>query len=201
MSGRGVMTSRTSVSPKSTIDSSSRRSSRSMRPSCSPASRYACAASPSASSSSGVSASDEADACRSRRSVAMMPTRSSVIGLSGARDDLERRQQRDQHALGIVPDDQQRNQVLEQPEEAGNRQQQHQEVPAAVDAGPRGENDAGQRDDETEIEPHRHEQEHRVVEVGTKTRRPSIALHGQPQRQPHQRAERRPRWCRSRWRR
>ena len=39
MSGRGVMTSRTSVSPKSTIDSISRRSSRSIRPSCSPASR------------------------------------------------------------------------------------------------------------------------------------------------------------------
>ena len=39
MSGRGVITSRTSVSPKSTIDWSSCRSSRSMRPSCSPASR------------------------------------------------------------------------------------------------------------------------------------------------------------------
>ena len=76
------MTSRTSVSPKSTIDSSSRRSSRSIRPSCSPASRYACAASPSAASSSGVTASVEVDVCRSRRSVAMMPTSSSVIGLN-----------------------------------------------------------------------------------------------------------------------
>ena len=41
MSGRGVMTSRTSVSPKSTMLCSSRRSSPSMRPSCSPVSRYA----------------------------------------------------------------------------------------------------------------------------------------------------------------
>ena len=39
MSGRGVMTSRTSVSPKSTIDCSSRRSSRSISPCSSPASR------------------------------------------------------------------------------------------------------------------------------------------------------------------
>ena len=46
MSGRGVMTSRTSVSPKSTIDCSSRRSSPSISPAPRPASRYGCAASP-----------------------------------------------------------------------------------------------------------------------------------------------------------
>ena len=62
MSGRGVMTSRTSVAPKSTIDCSSRRSSRSMRPCSSPASRYACAASP---ASSSVAAAGSAP-CRSR---------------------------------------------------------------------------------------------------------------------------------------
>ena len=41
MSGLGVMTSRTSVSPKSTMLCRSRRSSPSMRPSCSAVSRYA----------------------------------------------------------------------------------------------------------------------------------------------------------------
>ena len=45
MSGRGVITSRTSVSPKSTMLCSSRRSSPSMMPSCSAVSRYALAAS------------------------------------------------------------------------------------------------------------------------------------------------------------
>ncbi len=55
MSGRGVITSRTSVSPKSTMLWSSRRSSPSIRPSCSPVFRYAFVASlASSAASSGV---------------------------------------------------------------------------------------------------------------------------------------------------
>ena len=55
MSGRGVITSRTSVSPKSTMLCSSRRSSPSMRPSCSAVSMYALATSfASSAASSGV---------------------------------------------------------------------------------------------------------------------------------------------------
>ena len=67
MSGRGVITSRTSASPKSTMLCRRRRSSPSMRPSCSPVSRYAFVAwlaSSAASSGATVCAARRTDTSR-----------------------------------------------------------------------------------------------------------------------------------------
>ncbi len=105
-------------------------------------------------------------------------------------EQLERRQQPDEDLLGIATDDQQRQQVLEHDEEPGRRQQQHARVLHVVHAGKRREDDRGDRDDQAQQQPHRHEKEDRIVEIWPEARRPAVALHGEAQRQPHQRAER-----------
>ena len=177
------------MSPKSTIDWMSRRSSRSIRPSCSPASRYACATSPVSSWPSSACSVSTAPVWRAGRSVAIRPTRAQRDRADGPLEQLEGRQQPDQHLLGIAPHDQQRQQVLEHDEEPGHRQQQHAGILHVVDAGQRREDDGGDGDDQPEQQADRDEQQHRVVEVGPQARRAAVALDGEAQRQPHQRAE------------
>ena len=120
MSGRGVMTSRTRVPPKSTIDCSSARSSRSIR----------------------------FVLLRRLGAVGGLGLRSSALGAGGrvlalapavddqaherpgqrveeARGEIERRQQELEHLLGVAPDDEQRQHVLEEQDEHRDEQQQH----------------------------------------------------------------------------
>ena len=177
------------MSPKSTIDWMSRRSSRSIRPSCSPASRYACATSP------GVLLGvlglfrdhDPGVAHRAqRRDQADQRERDRA---DGPLEQLEGRQQPDQHLLGIAPHHQQRQQVLEDDEKAGHRQQQHARVFHVVDSGQRREDDGGDGDDQAEKQADGHEQQHGIVQVGPKARRAAVALDGEAEGQPHQRRE------------
>ncbi len=188
-SGRGVMTSRTSVSPKSTIDWMSRRSSRSMRPSCSPASRYACAASPVSSWPSacllGLHGAGVARRAQ-RRDQADQGQRDRP---DGPLEQLERGQQPNQDLLGVAPHDQQRQQVLEHDEEPGHRQQQHAGILHVVHTGERREDDGGHRDDQAKQETDRDKQQHRIVQIGAQASGATVALHREAQREPHQRAE------------
>ena len=109
MSGRGVITSRTSVSPKSTMLCSSRRSSPSMIPSCSAAVEIRLA---------GIARLLVRLVVGWRRAtigrvVIDTPARSNhVMGAKRPGDRRERRQQQLQHALGIAADDEQRQQEL-----------------------------------------------------------------------------------------
>ena len=119
MSGRGVMTSRTSVSPKSTIDCSRARSSRSIRFCSSPAS----------------------DAVGRLARALLRGPRRRVLALAPAVDDqpderagqrmqeaggeIERRQQELERLLGVVPHDEERQHVLEEQDEHRDKQQQH----------------------------------------------------------------------------
>ena len=108
MSGRGVITSRTSESPKSTMFCSSRRSSPAINPSCSAVSMNALAASFASSAVSSAAGCSDA-----RRLFATDRAIQRVNGDNSFAIGIEGRQQQFQHPFGIAADDEQRKEQLE----------------------------------------------------------------------------------------
>ena len=187
MSGRGVITSRTSVSPKSTMLCSSRRSSPSMMPFLL-AGRRGRPSSTSLGFLGRVVVGDGVPAPRRRATVRAVQR---VTGPSSPGDRAERRQQQLEHPLGIAADDQQRQQQLADDHERRRRSTMTSDQRSApLDADRRGQQRRRRRGDQAEQQPDRHEQQERIVEVVAERVRPVAALGDEPQRQPHQRAER-----------
>ena len=110
-----------------------------------------------------------------------------------AGDRAERRQQQLEHPLGIAADDQQRQQQLDRSTtNAATPITMNATSRRAVDADRLGQQRRRRGRDQPEQQPDRDEQQDRIVEIGAE-RRPGRSLRSatQPQRQPHQRAERR----------
>ena len=192
MSGRGVITSRTSVSPKSTMDCSSRRSSPSIRP---------CPARPSRCTAFAASLGLRRRAvvrrrrARAGRSRGDQPhERSRSAGASDAGDDVERGSSTSSTRSGSRRDDQQRQQRARRraTNTASERRAACRSTVSAVDAdAARASSTVASDGDEPEQQPHRDEQQQRIVEIGAEALGAAAALRHQAQRQPHQRAERR----------
>ena len=186
MSGRGVITSRTSVSPKSTMLWSSWRSSLLMMPSCSAVSMYALAASfASSAASSGVGHRAAAPGARHR------PGDPARHRAERPADRRERRQQHFEDPFRIAADDGQRQEELEDEHEGGDRQADNRERAGAVDADRARQQRGGRPGHQAEQQPHRDEQQQRIVEIRAEATRPVGPLRGEAQGQPHQGAERR----------
>ncbi len=185
MSGRGVITSRTTVSVKSTTDwSSSRPSSSEMLPSSATGS-----GAPGAAACEPLPA-PPGDSLRSRR-CPMTPMRIERQRAQQPGQRVEHRQQHVEHAFGVRPHDQHRHQVLARRDECPKRDDEGDVCPHTVDvAGPRDEH-GGQNRADADGDPQRDEQPHRVVEILSERVVPAAALGHQAQRQPHQGAERR----------
>ena len=79
--------------------------------------------------------------------------------------------------------------MFEQQDEHRHEQQQHPDRGKALGAGEDGEHDRGEREDQAEHQPRRHEQLDGIVEVETEAVVAAAALDHQPQRQPHERTE------------
>ncbi len=103
--------------------------------------------------------------------------------------EVERRQQDLERLLGIAPHDEQRQHVLEHQDEDRHEQQQHPDRRKTLGPGEHGEHDRGEREDEAEHQPRRHEELDGIVEVEPETVVAPAALDHQPQRQAHQGAE------------
>ena len=194
MSGRGVITSRTMVSRKSARFRSSSR---------------ACP-SWTASTSGGGAGGDDfhrggvrlafavglADArmifpdARLALAVAARahPQHAGGERLEQAREDVERRQQEVEHALGIVADDEQRDQVLARHHDRDDGQHQHRKAGAIQPRHPRQQRrgDHRQRADQ---HARGDEEAPRVFEVPPQLIAAIGALGVNAQRQPHQRIE------------
>ena len=102
---------------------------------------------------------------------------------------IERRQQELEGLLGVAAHDEERQHVLEEQDEHRHEQQQHPDRGKALRAGEHGEHDRGEREDQAEHQPRRHEELDGIVEVEPEAVVAAAALDHQPQRQPHQGAE------------
>ena len=186
MSGRGVITSRTSVSPKSTMLCSSRRSSPSMMPFLLRGVDVGLRAPrwPPRAASSGVGGGPprlvrEHERARSSASAGRAPARSARTSAAAARARARDRGRRSAAAA------------------AARRRRRTPRAPAASDGSvcapsmPIAAREQRRRraGDQAEQQPHRDEQQQRIVEVRAERARTVAALGHQAQRQPHQRAE------------
>ena len=106
-------------------------------------------------------------------------------------DRRERRQQHFEDPFRIAADDGQRQEELEDEHEGGDRQADDRQRAGAVDADRARQQRGGRAGDEAEQQPHRDEQQQRIVEIGAEAARPVGPLRGEAERQPHQGAERR----------
>ena len=185
MSGRGVITSRTSVSPKSTIDCSSgallaldqvlllRRLGavasprpRLPRRRC-PRPRFSRSRRLSTISRTSVPVSGWRNrAAKSNGGSRSSSTFSGLRRTMSSGSTCSKTQDEDRH-----------------------EQQQHPDRREALGAGEHREHDRGEREDQAEQQPRRHEELDRIVEVEPEAIVAAAALGHQPQRQPHQRAE------------
>ena len=102
--------------------------------------------------------------------------------------DIERRQQKIQHAFRILPHDQQRNQVLAREDDANHRKDQQRKA-GRIDARDPGEKRHPHNRECGDQDAHRNEQPARILQVPSQRIIAVGALGVDAQREPHQRVE------------
>ena len=179
-SGRGVMISRTSVSPKWTIERS-RRASSSLASSAAVSTASGVALAP-----RSVSSSVWAPSASRRRT---RPSSASVSGSSGLetmRNDGSRNSGDDPR---VGADDQLRHEVLADDDEAEDHHRQHEQAAPRADPEQHGRELDRDDQDDAEQDPRRDEQQARLVQVPRQRVVGVGSLGAQALRQPHQRRE------------
>ena len=185
MSGRGVITSRTSVSPKSTIDCSSLRPSASINPCSAAGSRLGLRRL--AGSSSPARGRRRS---RSRRGSRISRVSEFVSGRTAARATSNGGSSTSSIRSGLWRTISTGSTCSHTRMKTATKSSS---IPIECRPGPAGQDrdeHRRQREDQAEQQPRRQEEPDRILEIEPETIVTAAALHHQAQREPHQRAER-----------
>jgi hypothetical protein len=110
--------------------------------------------------------------------------------LEQAHHRLERWQEELEDALGALADDCQRQDVLAHHDEQHHRANEHRKTTGEIDAGDTRDQARGDHGEQRQQNARRNEQSKRILEIAAQGILAAAALRHQPQREPHQRAER-----------